>query len=190
MRVSSRPFVGDVADQIAGHLPGTWTTQVEIYAHPHWQGDLLSWLWDRGEFVQAMEEQRVPYAVKLTSDTGIELLLAERNGDPAHGYLLAALAPQEFDDSYDNPYAPPGIVLPPHSGPATTAITDTYLPAYRGALHERRLDAVVTALERLRDEYDTAAAIRGTGLAGDGTALTGRARLEVNRAFAERAWHA
>ncbi|WP_405959845.1 hypothetical protein OG235_07675 [Streptomyces sp. NBC_00024] len=49
--VSPRPFLGDIADRIAARLPGTWTAQVEIYAHPVWQGDLLPWLWDGGELV-------------------------------------------------------------------------------------------------------------------------------------------
>ena len=71
---------------------------------------------------------------------------------------------------------------------ASTAATEIYLPAYQEALHERRLDLVVTALDRLRDDCNTVASIRDHGLAGDGTALAGRARAEVNRAFAERGW--
>ncbi|MEE1838052.1 hypothetical protein [Streptomyces sp. SP17KL33] len=112
------------------------------------------------------------------------------NEDLAHGYLLAALAPQEFADSYDDPYAPPGSVPLPHAGTAATAITDTYPPPTDKPLHERRLDAAVTALDRLLDEYNTVAAIQDRGLTGDGTALAGGARAEVNRAFVERAWHA
>ncbi|MFM9582506.1 hypothetical protein [Streptomyces caniscabiei] len=52
--VSPRPFLGDIAARITAQLPGTWTVQVEIYAHPVWQGDLLPWLWDRGELVRTV----------------------------------------------------------------------------------------------------------------------------------------
>ncbi|MEH0628517.1 hypothetical protein [Streptomyces stelliscabiei] len=187
--VSPRPFLGDIADRIAARLPGTWTAQVEIYAHPVWQGDLLPWLWDGGELVRAVEDQRVPYAATLTSDTGVELLLAERGEDPQLGYLVGALAsPQEFDDSYDNPYAPTSIVLPSQPDLAVEAITDAFLPAYHRALHARRLDAVITALDELRAEYDEVTAIWVSGRSSDGTLLDGHGLREANRTFAERAW--
>ncbi|MFM9571791.1 hypothetical protein ACKI1I_17390 [Streptomyces turgidiscabies] len=187
--VSPRPFLGDIADRIAVLLPGTWTAQVEIYSHPVWQGDLLPWLWDRGEFVRAVENQGVPYAAKLTSDMGVELLLAECGSDPQLGYLVGALSShQEFDDSYNNPYAPSSIVLPPRPDPAAKAITDTFLPSYHRALHARRLGAVVSALDQLRDEYDAVTAIWESGRSSDGTSLTGHDMVEVNRTFAEYAW--
>ncbi|WP_217570536.1 hypothetical protein [Streptomyces sp. GbtcB7] len=189
--VSQRPFLGDVADRIAELLPGTWTAQVEIYSHPVWQGDLLPWLWDRGELVRTVEDQRVPYAAKLTSDTGVELLLAHRGEDPRLGYLVGALAShQEFDNSYDNPYAPTGIALPSRPGQAAKAITDTFLPAYHQALHARRLDAVVTALDELRAEYDAVTAIWESGRSSDGTLLNGDEVATANRAFTVRAWRA
>ncbi|MGW1669174.1 hypothetical protein [Streptomyces sp. NPDC002324] len=187
--VSPRPFLGDNADRIAAQLPGTWTAQVEIYAHPVWQGDLLPWLWDRGELVRTVEDQRVPYAATLTSDTGVELLLAERGEDPQRGYLVGALASlQEFNDSYNNPYAPTSIVLPSQPDLATEAITDGFLPAYHRALHARRLDTVITALDELRAEYEDVTAIWVSGRSSDGTLLDGHGRREANRVFAERAW--
>ncbi|MFF0201925.1 hypothetical protein [Streptomyces sp. NPDC005017] len=187
--VSPRPYLGDIADRIAAQLPGTWTAQVEIYSHPIWQTDLLPWLWDRGELVRTVEEQRVPYAAKLTSSTGIELLLAERDEDPRLGYLVGAVAShEEFDNSYDNPYAPPGIALPPQPDPAAKAIADTFLPSCHRALHARRLDAVVSALDQLRDEYDAVTAIWESGRSSDGTPLTGHDMVEVNKTFAEHAW--
>ncbi|WSQ12906.1 hypothetical protein OG604_36920 [Streptomyces sp. NBC_01231] len=189
--VSARPFLGDIADRIAALLPGTWTAQVEIYAHPVWQGDLLPWLWDRGELVQTVEHQRMPYAATLTSDTGIELLLAERGPDPHLGYLVGALAShREFDDSYDNPYAPSSITLPAQPDPAAKTITDAFLPAFHRALHARRLDAVVAALDELRAEYDDLAAIWVSGRSSDGIFLDGHEVVEANRVFTERAWRA
>lgn len=163
--------------------------RVEIYAHPVWQGDLLPWLWDGGELVRTVEDQRVPYAATLTSDTGVELLLAERDKDPRCSYLVGALAsPQEFDDSYDTPYAPTSIVLPSQPDVAAEAITDAFLPAYHRARHARRLDAVITALDGLRAEYDDVTAIWISGRSSDGTLLDGHGLREANRAFAERAW--
>ncbi|MGW2046209.1 hypothetical protein ACWCPF_13640 [Streptomyces sp. NPDC001858] len=189
--VSPRPFLGDTADRIAARLPGTWSAQVAIYAHPLWQGDLLPWLWDRGELVRAVEDQRVPYAATLTSDAGVELLLAERDENPQRGYLVGALtSPQEFDDSYNNPYAPPSMVLPSRPDPAAEAITGTFLPAYHRALHARRLDAVITALDELRADYNAVTAIRASGRSSDGTLLHGHGLREADRVFAERAWRA
>lgn len=191
VNVSGHAFLGDIADRIAELLPGTWTAQVEIYSHPVWQGDLLPWLWDRGELVQAVEGQRVPYAAKLTSDTGVELLLAQRGEHPRLGYLVGALAsPLEFDTSYDNAYAPNSIVLPSRPGRAANAIMDTFLPAYHQALHARRLDAVVTALDELRAEYDAVTAIWESGRSSDGTRLDGDEVATANSAFAVRAWRA
>jgi hypothetical protein len=75
---SNRRYLGDVADEIATHLPGTWSAKVEVYSHPLWQHDLLPWLWDAGELIHAVQTERLPYTAILTEDTGIELLLTER----------------------------------------------------------------------------------------------------------------
>ncbi|MCZ0997565.1 hypothetical protein O1M63_04505 [Streptomyces mirabilis] len=118
VQVSGRPYLGDVADQIAARLPGRWTAQVEIYSNPLWQEDLLPYLWDRGDLARAVKDRLVPYAAKLDSDTGIELLLTEHSPDPEHGYLIGALASyEEFEDSYDNPHAPASIPPSHRTGP-------------------------------------------------------------------------
>lgn len=102
VQVSGRPYLGDIADQIAARLPGRWTAQVEIYSNPLWQEDLLPYLWDRGDLARSVKDRRMPYAAKLDSDTGIELLLAEHGPDPERGYLIGAFASYgEFEDSYD-----------------------------------------------------------------------------------------
>ncbi|MEU6230952.1 hypothetical protein [Streptomyces sp. NPDC047042] len=190
MTVSVRPFLGDIADRIAELLPGEWTAQVEIYSHPVWQGDLLPWLWDSGELVRAVEDQRVPYAARLTSTTGVELLLAERGPDPQLGYLVGALAPhQEFDNSYDNPHTPAGIVLPSRPRPAARVITGTFLPAYHRALHQRRTDAVLAALDAIGAEYDAQRAMHASGRFSDGIPLSSPEVLqEAERVLADRVW--
>ncbi|MEU3599299.1 hypothetical protein ABZ714_11285 [Streptomyces sp. NPDC006798] len=146
---SSRPYIGDVADSIARHLPGTWTWTVEIYSHPIWQEDLVPWLWDSGPLASAVRTERVPYAVQFDNGDGVHLLLAERPGH-ADGYLLGALAPEPFDDNDTEPNAPLGIVLPQAPDAAARAITDQFLPGYHQAVQRRRIDAVDHALARTR----------------------------------------
>ncbi|MCQ9185466.1 hypothetical protein KMT30_41870 [Streptomyces sp. IBSBF 2953] len=190
VQVSGRPYLGDVADQIAARLPGRWTAQVEIYSNPLWQEDLLPYLWERGELVRAVEARRVPYAAKLSSDTGIELLLSEHGPEPEHGYLIGAFAPaEEFEDSYDNPHAPVGIVLPSRPCPAVRVITGTFLPAYHRALHQRRTDAVLAALDTIGAEYNALRAMHASGRFSDGIPLSSPEVLpEAERGFADRVW--
>ncbi|UIX34386.1 hypothetical protein [Streptomyces sp. GQFP] len=189
VQVSGRPYLGDIADQIAARLPGRWTAQVEIYSNPLWQEDLLPYLWDRGDLARAVKDRRVPYAAKLDSDTGIELLLTEHSPDPEHGYLLGAFASyEEFEDSYD-PHAPASITLPAGPGPAAQVISDTFLPAYHRALHERRTGAVLAALDAIRAEYDTLQAMRDSGRFSDGVPLRSPTALtEATKVFVERIW--
>jgi hypothetical protein len=123
---------------------------------------------------QRSPHQRVPYAATLTSDTSIELLLAERGPYPQRGYLVGALAShREFDDSYNNRLAPSSITLPTQPDQAAKAITEAFLPAYHPALHAQRLDAVGTALDGLRAEYDDVRAIWAS--AGSATASSSTA---------------
>jgi hypothetical protein len=190
VQVSGRPYLGDVADQIAARLPGQWTAQVEIYSNPLWQEDLLIYLWDRGELVRAVKERRVPYTAKLNSDTGIELLLAERGLEPEHGYLVRAFASyEEFQDSYDNPHAPATTVLPTEPGPVTRVISGAFLPAYHRALHQRRTDAVLAALDAIRPKYDTLRTMRGSRRFSDAMPLRSPTVLrEATKVFVERVW--
>lgn len=190
VQVSGSPYLGDVADQIAARLPGRWTAQVEIYSNPLWQEDLLPYLWDRGELARAVKDRRVPYAAKLASDTGIELLLAERGLDPEHSYLVGAFASyEEFEDSYDNPHAPASTVLPSQPGQAAQVITGTFLPAYHRALHQRRTDAVLAALDTIRPEYDTLRTMRDSGRFSDAMPLRSPTVLrEATKVFVERVW--
>lgn len=190
VQVSGRPYLGDVADQIAARLPGRWTAQVEIYSNPLWQEDLLPYLWDRGDLARSVKDRRVPYAAKLASDTGIELLLAERGLDPEHGYLVGAFAShEEFEDSYENPHAPASTALPAEPFSASQVITGTLLPAYHRALHQRRTDAVLAALDAIRAEYDTLRTMRESGRFSDGMPLNSPTVLrEATKVFAERVW--
>lgn len=190
VQVSGRLYLGDVAAQIAARLPGRWTAQVEIYSNPLWQEDLLPYLWDRGDLARAVKERRVPYAAKLDSDTGIELLLAEHGPDPERGYLIGAFASyEEFEDSYDNPHAPASITLPAVPGQAAQVIRDTLLPAYHRALHERRTGAVLAALDAIRAEYGTLQAMRDSGRFSDGMPLRSPTELEeATKVFVDRVW--
>ncbi|MFJ4688879.1 hypothetical protein [Streptomyces sp. NPDC088789] len=151
--MSSRPFLGDIADTIAHRLPGPWIPTVEVYSHPVWRGDLVPWVWDSGELAEAVQDGNVPCAATLANTaTGIELLLIERPGHPS-GYVIGAFASDGFTDNHEDPHAPASIVLPQNPHQAADAITKHYLPAYHHALHARRTAVVADALGRIRDEH-------------------------------------
>lgn len=150
LTTSPRPYLGDYAQELARCLPGAWRATVEVYAHPVWQEDWLPLLWDSGALTEAMERCRVPYGAVLTGSTGAELLLIEQPGGTGR-YLLGACASSTFDDNYDNPFAPPGIVLPSYPRLAAAQVTTTFLPAYERAVHERLLAEVESGHGRLED---------------------------------------
>ncbi|MEV5878064.1 hypothetical protein AB0L75_28325 [Streptomyces sp. NPDC052101] len=167
---SRRPYLGDVAEEIAAHLPGTWSAETSIHSHPEWQYDLVPSLWDDGELLQAVQHQRAPYTAVLNNGEGINLLLVERPGHPGD-YLVGAFASDGFDDNIDEPIAPRSIVLPGDHQLAAAAIAERFLPAYHQALHARRLDTVVYGLDTLREEYETLAAMKESGRYSDATLL-------------------
>ncbi|GHH29531.1 hypothetical protein [Streptomyces rubradiris] len=184
---SSRRFIGDAARDIARLLPGQWNTQVEIYAHPVWQEDLLPYLWDNGDLAHAVRTARIPYAATLTNRaTATILLLAERPG--RLGYLVGALAPAAFGEVDGDPHAPRSITVGPFPGPAAQAITERYLPAYEQAVHERRITMVAEALGIIQSELDPRREPRtATGAEG---ALPEQSRqcAPAGDAFLDRAW--
>ncbi|ELS55881.1 hypothetical protein [Streptomyces viridochromogenes] len=185
---SPRPHLGDIGIEIASRLPGTWSAELEIYSHPLWQDDLWYGLWEAGEIHQALEGHRIPFASVLKNGTGTELLLVERPGHRS-GYLLGALTDHEKEDVRDDPATPRTMVLPADPGLAAHAVTHTFLPAYRRALHHRDLNTVLSALERIRAEHQTLQAIKDSGRYSDAVPL-GDSRLiaGVERDFADHAW--
>ncbi|MEJ8650637.1 hypothetical protein WKI65_21680 [Streptomyces sp. MS1.AVA.3] len=185
---STRPYLGDVGTEIASRLPGTWSAELEIYSHPLWQEDLWPALWEAGEIHRALEDHRIPFASVLTNGTGTELLLIERPGHPS-GYLLGALTDHEKEDVRNDPTTPRSMVLPADPGRAASAITHTFLPAYRRALHNRDVNSVLSALERIREEHQTLQAIKDSGRYSDGVPLKNpRLLAGLERDFADQAW--
>lgn len=147
---SSRRFIGDTARDIARLLPGQWQPCVELYCHPVWQEDLVSFTWGSGELGHAVQTERIPYAATLTEPaSGTTLLLVERPGHP-HGYLVGALDTELSDEAY----APSSVVLPPSPAHAARTIANRYLPAYDRAVHARRITAVDAALAHIRIELE------------------------------------
>ncbi|MFD9069108.1 hypothetical protein [Streptomyces lasiicapitis] len=185
---SPRPYLGDIGTEIAARLPGTWSAELEIYSHPLWQEDLWYGLWEAGEIHHALQDHRIPFASVLKNGTGTELLLVERPGHRS-GYLLGALTDHEKEDVRDDPATPRSVVLPADPGLAAYAITHTFLPAYRRALHQRDLNTVLSALERIREEHQTLQAIKDSGRFSDGVPL-GDSRLiaSLEQDFADHAW--
>lgn len=186
--VSSRQFIGDVADHVARLLPGEWDAQVEVYSHPLWQEDLVPWLWDSGELGRAVRATRLPYAATLTnSTTGTGLLLSERPGHQ-RDYLIGAFAPMPVEEGFACPHAPRSIVLPPSPGLAARAITDRYLPAYDRAVHARSTDAIAEALARLRGEHSTWTTMVASGQYSDATPLKFGALGTSTEEFLDNSW--
>lgn len=187
--ISSRPYLGDIGSDIAARLPGDWNTRVEIYSRRHWQEDLIGSLWDSGDLLKAVLHDRVPCAVVLSNHAGTVLLLIERPGH-ATGYLVGAFATEDYDDNWEEPNAPRSIVLPAEAGRAARAVAHTFLPNYRRALHHRRLDTVMSALNRIRPEHETLQAIKASQQSSEGTTPSAASRLhsEAERAFADHAW--
>lgn len=184
---STRPYLGDIGPEIAARLPGTWSAHLEIYSHPLWQEDLWYQLWEAGEIHRALELHRVPFASVLKDGQGTELLLIERPGHPS-GYLLGALTDHEKEDVRDDPTTPTSMVLPAEPDRAASAIVNTFLPAYRRALHHRDLNTVLFALERIREEHQALQAIKDSGRYTDGVPLSSRLVDSMERAFADHAW--
>ncbi|WP_434595843.1 hypothetical protein [Streptomyces sp. A5-4] len=185
---SSRPYLGDTGQEIAARLPGTWSAKVEIYPRKHWQEDIVGSLWDSGDLLKAMLDVHIPCAVVLNNQAGTELMLIERPGH-ASGYLVGAFATEEYDDNWDEPNAPRSIPLPAATDLAARAVAHTFLPAYRRALHHRRLDTVMTALDRIRPEHETLQAVKESGRFSEGVPLANSRLLpEMERAFADHAW--
>ncbi|MFG3038072.1 hypothetical protein ACGFYZ_14295 [Streptomyces sp. NPDC048330] len=147
---SSRPYLADYAHELAQRLPGTWTARIEIYAHPVWQADWMDLLWDSGQLGEAMEHRRVPYGAVLSNGAGTELLLIERPGG-TDGYLLGACASSDFDDNYQNPFAPRSATLPSSSHRAAVQVATEFLPSYELALHMCLLAVVEAGHDRLQE---------------------------------------
>ncbi|MFE0055294.1 hypothetical protein [Streptomyces sp. NPDC059003] len=185
---SPRPYLADFGDDLAARLPGTWSAQLELYYHPVVQEDLIGPLWDSGDLLQALLHDPVPAAVVLKNVMGTELLLIERPGHSS-GYLLGAFATEEYDDNWEEPNAPRSMVLPGDPDLAARAVATSFLPAYSRALHQRRLDTVLRALERIRAEYETLQAIKASGRYSDGVPLADARMIpEMERTFADFAW--
>ncbi|RSO21547.1 hypothetical protein DMH15_35215 [Streptomyces sp. WAC 06725] len=187
VKASTRRFLGDVAQDFADQLRGTWTVKLEVYSHPLWQEDLVPWLWDCGELSQAVQNLQVPYAAVLSNDADITLLLIERPGHQ-HGYVVGAFAPDGFTDNYHEPHAPRSIVVPAAAGLAGRLVTDRFLPAYHQALLARRTTTVEDALARIREEYQTWQAMVASGRASDASPLGPGSLHQASAVLHDLAW--
>ncbi|KUM99905.1 hypothetical protein AQI95_35910 [Streptomyces yokosukanensis] len=184
--ITPRRYLGDVAEEIAAHLPGSWSAEISIHSHPAWQHDLIPLLWDDGELLRAVEDQRAPYAAVLSNGEGVELLLVERPGHPSD-YLVGAFASEGFDDNTNEPIVPRSIAIPGDHQLVAAAIAERFLPAYHQALHARRLDTVAYALDTLREEYETLATMEESGRYSDATLLDPAELPHLEKQFADLA---
>ena len=95
----------------------------------------------------------------------------------------------EKEDSHDDPTTSHSIVLPADPGLAAHAVTHTFLPAYRRALHHWDLNTVLKALEQIRKQHQALKAIKDSGRYSDGNPLSdSRLVAGMERDFADWAW--
>ncbi|MEU9411670.1 hypothetical protein AB0E08_39065 [Streptomyces sp. NPDC048281] len=104
------------------------------------------------------------------------------------GYLLGALTDHEKEDVREDPATPAGMVLPAQPDQAAAAITHTFLPAYRQALHNRDVNTVLALLNRIRAEHQAFQSMKERGRYTEGVPLSSRLIDSMERAFADRAW--
>jgi hypothetical protein len=185
---TGRTYLGDIAGQIAAHLPGTWAWRVEIWSRPEWQHDLVADIWDDGDLVRAMHAMDLRAGALLT-DGAVELFLTERPGHPSD-YLIGALAPTGFDDNSNKPICPRSITLPGAPRTAAAVIARHFLPAYYAALFARRLDMVTAGLARLRQAHTVLTGARASGRLRDGTPLTSVSTAALEEDFTGEAFQA
>ncbi|MGW6742837.1 hypothetical protein ACWGDX_19295 [Streptomyces sp. NPDC055025] len=184
--ISHRRYLGEIAEELAAQLPGTWSATLSVHSHPVWQEDLVPWLWDSGELSQTVQTARVLCAATLSNGAGIELLLIERPGPGRDAYIVGAFAPEDFDDNYEEPNAPASLVAT--APELAAAITGRFLPAYQQALHTRRTNEAAEALARIREEHETLRAMSDSARFSDGMPLGIGGLAEATAAFHSRAW--
>jgi hypothetical protein len=185
---STHVWIGDTAQQIAALLPGNWTVRVEVFSVPVWQEDLAESLWDNGDLVSAVRSQRIPYGAVLSDGDGTELLLVDQPN--TEGQLLVGALAREglygaFADATD---APRSITTAASPGIAAQAITGRLLPAYREAVHNRRVRQVDQAHAQAYAEYETWDAIRTSRRYSDGTPLTHDDLPVMREQFLNQVW--
>lgn len=122
---------------LADELPGAWTSQY----HPDLEGDnnragLTAPVWDLDEVADAIARHTVDVCAVLTRDDGTRLFVADPLGhDVGHGYLIAAMAPQNMPaEAFRGVREPDGITVPADPFRAAEDVAHNLLPRYDKAL--------------------------------------------------------
>ncbi|MFD9793338.1 hypothetical protein ACFWXK_20590 [Streptomyces sp. NPDC059070] len=125
---SDRPHIGEVADHLTHHLPGTWSSVLVDFADDHRADPVYERLWEGdGPVHQALEQRTLSWSAVLTAADGQAFVLAEHPDNEQ--YLAAAL----LDDSYGDTVpadatAPPSIITT--SAALLHAVSTRLLPAF------------------------------------------------------------
>lgn len=158
---SDRPHVGEVADHLAHHLPGTWSSVLVDFADDDQADPVYERLWEAdGPVHQALEQRTLTWSAVLTAADGQAFVLTERPGDEQ--YLAAAL----LDDSYGDTV--PADATAPHSVTSASAsllhaVSTRLLPAFEQGFPLR--------LPADRDQARSTAPSAGTTVTPAATAL-------------------
>ncbi|WP_225847278.1 hypothetical protein [Streptomyces sp. HPF1205] len=188
LNAGTRPWLGDTAQKIAALLPGAWQTRTEVYCLPVWQQDLAAWLWDDGDLISAVRNQRIPYGVVLADGSGTELLMVDKPNNVGE-LLIGAFARAELDGPFaDDSAAPNSITTSTQPGPTAEAITSRLLPAYRQAVYHRRVKEVAVRLDHALSAESARSLVRSTWPPDDGTGIGTSILARVQLAHQEALW--
>jgi hypothetical protein len=188
LTASSRIWLGDTAGRITAALPGAWRSRIEVYAMPIWQQDLAECLWDAGDLIGAVRNERIPFGAVLTDRQGTDLFVVDKPGT-AGKLLLGVLAPTGLTGPFaDDPAAPPSLTVPGDPAQAAQAITASLLPAYRQAVYHRRLQEVGDRLGHALSAEIARVLVRGSWPPDDGTGIGAVILGRLDHAHHEALW--
>jgi len=185
---SSRVWLGDTADRIATALPGVWRSRIEVYAMPVWQQDLAECLWDAGDLIGAVRNERIPFGAVLTDEHGTQLLVVDAPGTDGK-LMVGALAPNGLDGPFaDDPAAPPSLTVPADLALAAQAITAALLPAHQEAVYQRRVQEVVDRLGHALSAEIARVLVRGSWPPHEGSGISAAILGQLEHAHHEAMW--
>lgn len=148
---SSERYIGDIALDVAEHLPEQWTARVENYSLRVWQEDLAGGLWSTGPIAQTLAADRVRQAAILKRDDGTELAVVK---DPhLDTYHVGALRPGHVPGP-TNATAPPGVTVQPTASAAAHVIRTGLLPPYTRSVLQAHAADLSDDLTWARETYE------------------------------------
>jgi hypothetical protein len=155
---------------------------------PIWQQDLTGCLWDAGDLIGAVRNERIPVGAVLTDGRGTGLLVVDKP-DTTGEVLVGALAPNGLNGPFaDDLSAPPSLTVPSDPALAAHAITAALLPAYRQAVYQRRVQEIGDRLAHALSAEIARVLVRGSWPTDDGTGIGAVILGGLDHAHHEALW--